>query len=162
MALKKKSKNEDEKALINMAEEYNDISKKMKLLDNTKKTLSEKIKEIVSKIGVKDSNGSQYFETDKYVLGRVAKKRVSLKEDKIIEYLEKNAPSLIDGIVKVQTVKTINEKALEEAVRSGKIPMEVFENEMCKIDVSYMVSVKEKSDDMPEVEQTRIAASKKR
>lgn len=159
MALKKLTKiSEDEKLLCSYADEYSEISKKMKLLDNTKKSLSERIKDILSNVGVKDSNGSQYYETSKFILGRVARKKITLDKDAVIAYLEKNDKNLLNRVLKVETVVNIDEDALEEAVREGEIPMEVFENEMCKIDVSYSVSVKEK-EDIPEVEVSKAKAA---
>lgn len=162
MVLKKLSRvSKDEKLLCSYADEYNEISKKMKLLDNTKKSLSERIKEILSKVGVKDSNGSQYYETSNFILGRVARKKVTLNKDAVIAYLEKNNKSLLNKVLKVETVVNIDEDVLEEAVREGEIPMEVFENEMCKIDVSYSVSVKEK-EDIPEAEITKAKAASRK
>lgn len=152
---------EDEKLLCSYAEEYNELSKKMKLLDNTKKSLSERIKDILSRVGVKDSNGSQYYETSKYILGRVARKKITLDKDAVITFLERHNKNLLNRVLKVETVMSIDEDALEEAVRNGEIPMEVFENEMCKIDVSYSVSVKEK-EDIPEVEVSKAKAASRK
>lgn len=162
MALKKVIKiSEDEKLLISYADEYNDISKKMKLLDNTKKSLSERIKDILSKVGVKDANGSQYYETSNFILGRVARKKVTLNKDAVVAYLEKHNKVLLNKVLKVETVVNIDEDVLEEAVRNGEVPMEVFENEMCKIDVSYSVSVKEK-EDISEVEVSKAKAASRK
>lgn len=143
-----------------MAQEYAEISAQMKLLDTTKKSLADKLKEASEQIGVKDSKGSYYYEAGEYITGKVAKKSISLKQDETIKLLKKKG--LYEQCVNVQTVEVINEKALSEAVSNGTITQSEFED-LCDVKVTYSVSV-QKVEEMPEVDTTHAlkAASKKK
>lgn len=142
-----------------MAEEYDEVSGKVKLLTATKNALSDKIKIGAEELGVKNDKGSFYFETSGYVCGKEAKKSVSLDHDKAIEYLK--SKGLANGVVSVVTQEVLDEDAFESLVKSGDISQKDFES-LCNIKVTYSVSVKKK-EEMPEVQQTTAkAASRKR
>lgn len=156
--LLKKSAKYTKEELLRMARVYDEISSKMKELDKTKKMLSDKIKEATEELGVKDDKGSFYFELDNVVTGKVAKKSVSLNEDKAKELFKKKG--IYDDVVEVIEMEQINESALEEKINDGVISDEEFES-ICDIKTSYSVSVKEK-EDMPEVEVTELKAASKK
>ena len=144
--------------LINMADEYLEISKKMKLMDNTKKLLSNKIKEATEELGVKDDKGSFYYDTGEVVTGKIAKKSVSLNEEKTMELLKKKG--IYEEVVEKVVVEKINEEVLEQKIAEGIISSEEFEG-ICDVKTTYSVSVKEKAE-MPEVETTVLKAASKK
>lgn len=145
--------------LVRMAKEYLDINSKVKKLNDTKKMLSDKIKEATLELGVKDDKGSHFYENEEVMTGRVAKKSVSLNEEKTFALLKEKG--IYDEVVEEVVVQKINEDALESKVMDGTISNEEFEG-ICDVKVSYSVSVKEK-EEMPAVETTKVlkAASKK-
>ena len=164
MALKKISKNVtpmfSKEDYGKFAEEYNDISSKMKELDARKKHLAEVLKDAAEKVGVKDDKGSYYCDCDNFIFGRVAKHSVKLDEEKAKTYLrEHKMENMIEKVVSY----VVNEEMLSEAVKDGRISQEDFES-LCNVTTSYSVSVTKKNvEDMPEVEKTslKIAARKK-
>lgn len=148
------------KEVAQMAQEYSEVSVQMKLLDTTKKTLADRLKEASELIGVKDSKGSFYYDTGDFMVGKVAKKSVSLKQEDTIKLLKEKG--LYKKCVEVQKVEVINEKALEDSVKDGTITQEEFEA-LCNVNTTYSVSV-QKVDEMPEVDTSQClkAASRKK
>ena len=158
-ALKSKKPKYTSSEVNNMATEYSEISSKIKLLETTKKALADRLKEASELLGVRDNKGSYYFEGSDFITGKVAKKSVSLKQDKTISLLKEKG--LYKDCVTVQTVEVINEKALEEAVKEGKISQKEFES-LCEVKTTYSVSV-QKIEEMPEVDVSTLkAASRKK
>ena len=94
------------------------------------------------------------------MVGKVAKKSVSLKQEDTIKLLKEKG--LYKKCVEVQKVEVINEKALEDAVKDGTISQEEFES-LCNVKVTYSVSV-QKVEEMPEVDTSHAlkAASRKK
>lgn len=147
------------KEVAQMAQEYSEVSAQMKLLDTTKKTLADRLKEASELIGVKDSKGSFYYDTGDFMVGKVAKKSVSLKQEDTIKLLKEKG--LYEKCVEVQKVEVINEKALEEAVKEGNISQKEFES-LCEVKTTYSVSV-QKIEEMSEVDVSTLkAASRKK
>lgn len=158
MALKKVSKIQpmfSKEDIENLGAEYAEVSAQIKQLEERKKFLSEKIKNGAEQYGVKDDKGSFYFENDKFIFGKVAKKTCKINQDKAVSMLE--ALGLGD-VVDVITTKVVNENNLEKAVSEGRISLNTV-NEFTDISTSYSVSVKEKVE-MPEVEQSTLKAAK--
>lgn len=144
--------------LSKMAEEYFEISAKIKTLESTKKLLSEKIKEATEELGVKDDKGSYYSDCDNYVTGKVAKKSVRLNEERAkILFTEKG---IFNDVVQIVETEVIDEEALERKVKEGVISDEELES-ICDIKTTYSVSVKEK-EEMPEVEVSELKAASKK
>lgn len=139
------------------AEEYNEISKQIKVLEERKKTLATIIKEGSIKYGTKDDKGSSYFEVNGFITGNVSKLSMSLDQTKGVEYLEKKG---LGDLVDVETVKTINEDRLEKAVGEKRLTLEEVESFTIKKQ-SYQVSVKS-VEAMPEVEQSNLALAAKK
>ena len=163
MALKRVAKKNNvvpmfsKKDLALMASKYNEISLQIKVLEEEKKALSDKIKEGAEKLGVKDDCGSYYLDSDNYIMGKVASKSIKIDQTKAVEVLKKKGlSSCVDTI----TIETVNEEKLEQAVSKKEITLEEVE-EFTDIKVSYKVSVKKK-EEMPEVEQSRLAVAKKK
>ena len=159
MELKKKSKvtsmfsKEDAQK---MAEEYNDLSVKIKELEARKKKLSDILKNCAEAIGVVDDKGSSYIDCDTYVVGRVAKKSVKIDQEKGVNLLrEKGLKKCIDRKV----VYTVNEAEVEQAVAREYLTEEEV-RWFTSVSTSYSVSVKKK-EDIPEVEVGAVARKKK-
>ena len=141
--------------LIKVGQEYADISAQSKTLDTKKKELSSIIKDNCEKFGTKDDKGSFYFESDTLILGKVAKKTISINQDKAVKVLNKmGLTDLIDSV----TTFSVNEDKLQQAVQEGRISLEQVED-FTDIKTSYSVSVKVK-EAMPEVEATTLKAAK--
>lgn len=148
------------KEVAQMSQEYSEVSSQIKLLETTKKTLADRLKEASELIGVKDSKGSYYYDAGDFMVGKVAKKSVSLKQEDTIKFLVQKG--LYNKCVTTQTIEVINEKALEDAVKDGTISQEEFES-LCNVKVTYSVSV-QKVEEMPEVDTSHAlkAASRKK
>ena len=145
------------KDLERMAEEYNEISSQIKVLDEKKKDLATKIKDASESMGVKDDKGSFYFEGESFVTGKVAKVSMSIKQDEAVKVLE--AMGLGD-VVDTVTTKTVNEQKLEKAVADNRCSLAIVEG-FTEKKVQYQVSVKAK-EVMPEIEQTELKSAAKR
>lgn len=139
------------------AEEYADISKQIKVLEDRKKLLAAKIKEGAVKFGTKDDKGSSYFEVNGFVTGNVSKVSMSLNQEKGVEFLEKRG---LGDLVDEKVVKTINEERLEKAVGEKRLTLEEVDS-FTDRKTSYQVSVKT-VEEMPEVEQSDLALAAKK
>lgn len=148
------------KEIAQMAEQYSEISRQIKLLEDSKKNLSDRLKEASELIGVKDDKGSYYYDTGDFITGKVAKKSVKLNQDNAIALLKEKG--LYKKCVDIQKVEVINEKALAYAVENGDISQKEFED-ICDVKVTYSVSV-QKKEEMPEVDTSHVlkAASRKK
>lgn len=147
------------KEIAQMAEQYSEVSKQIKILEDSKKSLADRLKEASELVGVKDNKGSFYFDTGDYITGKVAKKSVKLNQESTISLLRNKG--LYDKCVDVKQVEVINEKALSMFVEEGGISQEEFES-ICDVKTTYSVSVQRK-EEMPEVDTTHClqAASRK-
>lgn len=139
------------------AEEYAEISKQIKVLENRKKLLAMKIKEGAVKFGTLDDKGSSYFEINGYITGNVSKVSMSLDQSKGVEYLEKRG---FGDLVDERIVKTINEERLEKAVGEKRLTLDEVES-FTERKQSYQVSVKA-IESMPEVQQSDLALAAKK
>ena len=160
MALKKKSKVTpiiSKADVLKMAEDYNNISKQIKMLESKKKELSDKLKQGAESYGVQDDKGSYFCGNEDFMCGNVAKRSVSLDMDKAVKLLQKNG---LNDLIEEKIVQTVDEKKLEKAVMDGTITDEEF-NSIMNDRVSYSVSVR-KVDDMPEVEVSALMAARKK
>lgn len=161
MALKKTNKvvQMNKEDYNKLAKEYLDISAQIKELEEKKKELADKFKEQAEKAGVKDDKGSYYLDVEGHILGKVAKKSVSLNQEAGIKLLkEKKLNKCIQKVV----TEVIDEKALEQAVMNEEITKEELEG-ITNTKVSYSVSVvkKETESEMPEITQSYVAKKKK-
>lgn len=152
-ALKKKTVYTVEMA-EQMAVEYDEISKHIKMLEEKKKKLADSIKECASEIGTKSPNGNYYLNTESFVVGKESATSTKLNQDRALEFVKKNK-ALKDC---VQKIEVVNEATLEEHYKNGDISDEDMKN-LCDYKVTFRVSVK-KNEEMPEVQQT--AASRKK
>lgn len=145
---------------FNLAEEYKDLSAKIKSLDERKKQLSALLKEGAQKYGVEDDKGSFYLENDSFLIGRVAKRSFKLDQDKAVSMLEEMG---LEDIVDVITTKVVNEDRLNEAVAQGKLTLDDVE-QFTNVTTSFMVDVrpKENPDDMKSVEVSAIKMAARR
>lgn len=145
------------KDICKMGEEYAELSAQIKVLDERKKELAEKIKNGAEQFGVKDDKGSYYLESDSYIMGKIAKKSVKIDQEKAVEILESmGLGDVVDEVV----VRTVNEKKLEKALADKRITVKVME-QFTNVSTSYSVSVKEK-EEAPEVEVSTLKVAKKK
>ena len=140
-----------------LGKEYADISAQIKVLEEKKKQLADKIKDGAEKYGVKDDKGSYYLENDSHILGKVARKSFKIDQDKAVSMLQAMG---IGDVVDVVTTNVVNEERLQRAVQDGRISLDTVE-EFTKSSVSYSVLVKEK-EVLSEVDQTTLKVAKKK
>lgn len=140
-----------------LGKEYADISAQIKVLEEKKKNLADKIKDGAEKYGVKDDKGSYYLENDSHILGKVARKSFKIDQDKAVSMLQAMG---IGDVVDVVTTNVVNEERLQRAVQDGRISLDTVE-EFTKSSVSYSVLVKEK-EVLSEVDQTTLKVAKKK
>ena len=160
MALKKASKVTSmftAKDYEKMAKEYDEISSQIKVLEARKKSLADQIKIGAETLGVKDDKGSYYLETPTFIVGRVAKKSLSINQEKGVEVLKKHK---LNKCVEVITKEVVNEDALSKAVSNGEISLDQVQT-FTEEKVSYQVSVKAK-EEMVEVEQSTLSVAKRK
>ena len=163
MALKAVKKSSNLKPLFTvedigkMGVEYAEISAQIKVLEERKKALAEKIKNGAEQFGVKDDKGSYYLESDTHIMGRIAKKSFKLDQTKAVETLESIG---LGDVVDVVTTKVVNEDRLQRAVQEKRISLDTVQ-EFTNETVSYQVSVKEK-EAMPEVEVSTAKVAKRK
>ena len=162
MAILKKAKAKvvpmlSEDDIAKLGREYADISAQIKVLEEKKKQLAEKIKEGAEQFGVKDDKGSYYLENENHILGKVARKSFKIDQDKAVNMLQAMG---VGDVVDVVTTNVVNEERLERAVQEGRVSFETVE-EFTKSTVSYSVLVKEK-EVLSDVEQTTLKVAKKK
>lgn len=143
--------------IAKMGAEYADISAQIKVLEEKKKALSDKIKSGAEQFGVKDDKGSFYLESDAYLMGKVAKKTFRIDQEKAVETLKSMG---LGDVVDVETVETVNEDRLQKAVQEKRLSLDIVQ-EFTNESVNYQVLVKEK-EVMPEVEQSTLKAAKRK
>lgn len=136
--------------------EYDRLREEKKTIDTRMKKLSEEIKKYAEANGVKNDKGSFYSENDSFTFGKMAKKSVSLIQDKAIEFFKRR--KLLNAI---KVVETIDEDAVEKYINEGKISFEELES-ITDTKVSYSIDIKKK-EVMQEVEEVVVplVASKK-
>lgn len=145
------------KDISNMGKEYADISAKIKVLEEKKKELADKIKSGAEQFGVKDDKGSFYLESESHIMGKVAKKTLKIDQEKAVSVLQAIG---IGDVVDEVVVRTVNEDRLQKAVQDKRLTLDIvssFTNET----VSYSVLVKEK-EVMPEVEVSTAKVARKK
>ena len=162
MAILKKAKAKvvpmlSEDDIAKLGREYADISAQIKVLEEKKKQLAEKIKEGAEQFGVKDDKGSYYLENENHILGKVARKSFKIDQDKAVNMLQAMG---VGDVVDVVTTNVVNEERLERAVQEGRVSFETVE-EFTKSTVSYSVLVKEK-EVLSDVDQTTLKVAKKK
>ena len=129
-------------------QEYNELRKQESLLKKRKDELAKLIKEHASEHGTKDSTGSSYCESDKFVFGSQVRKSVKLNHDKAKAFLL--GIGLYEQVV--ETKEVINEDKVEQLLINGDISDEDLES-IVDIKTTYSVSVTERQveEDMPDV-----------
>ena len=155
---KKPSITVDKDTIESFVAEYSELSKRSKIIDERKKFLGEAIKNYAQSNGTKDDKGSFYCENSFFTYGAQCKKSVSKKKKKAMDFLESK------GFTEcIRMVPKVDEDALERRLSTGDITQDEFES-ITKIKTTYAVTVKavENVNDMPEVQQTEVAASRKK
>lgn len=139
-----------------LAQEYSDISKQVKALNDRKKALADKLKEGAELEGIKDDRGSFYIDGSNFVIGKVSKKSFSINEGKATPLLKEK------GIYEecIDIIEVINTDKIQKAVDSELLTLDEVES-ITDIKTSYSVSVKEK-EEMPEVEVSTLQAVARR
>ena len=129
-------------------QEYNELRKQESLLKKRKDELAKLIKEHASEHGTKDSTGSSYCESDKFVFGSQVRKSVKLNHDKAKAFLL--GIGLYEQVVETKEVS--NEDKVEQLLINGDISDEDLES-IVDIKTTYSVSVTERQveEDMPDV-----------
>lgn len=143
---------------FSMAEEYNNLSAQIKVLEARKNELAKNLKSSAESLGTKDDKGSFYIENDYFVVGKVAKKSFKINQELACSILEEKG---LEDVIDVVTTRVVNEDKLNSAVQAGSISLNEVED-FTDCSTSYSVSVVRK-DCVPEIEQSTLksAARKK-
>ena len=130
-------------------QEYMDLSKQEKAIKKRKEELAKRIKEHAQTNGVKDSNGSSYLSTDRFVFGSQARKSIKLNQDRARDFLL--SKGLYERVVEVK--ESVNEDKLEQLLAEDLITTEDLEM-LVDVKVTYAIDVKEREveEEMPEVQ----------
>ena len=152
---KLKSANTSISEIEGFAREYYDLSAKIKELSARKTHLASLLKDYAGDLGVEDDKGSKYLDMPEYVVGKVAKRSVSILQDEGVAFFKKkNLPECIS----TKVVETVNESEVEKMISEGTLEPEVI-NEFTDVNTTYQISLVKK-EEMPEVEVA--TAAKKR
>lgn len=145
----------DKATIESFVAEYDELSKRSKVIDERKKVLSDAIKLYAQTNGSKDDNGSFYCENESFTFGSQCRKSVSLDEDKAVEFIQSKGYNDC-----LKTVIAVDETALEKRVSCGDITPDELET-ITKSRTTYAITVKKKETtaEMPEVQ---VAASVKK
>lgn len=165
MALKvvKKKADEKVKSLFSiddfgkMGREYADLSAQIKQLDEKRKLIAEKIKEGAEKFGVKDDKGSFYLEDDNFIIGKIAKKSISINQEKAVQVLQSLG---LGDVIDTITSEVVNENKLQQAIQDKRISFDTVEG-FTDVRTSYAVIVKKK-EEAPEIEATTLKVARKK
>lgn len=137
------------RALGEVLAEYAELNEKIKFLDKRKKELSESLKELALKTGIKDDKGSFYVNEGDKVFGRVRKCSISLNEDRAMKFFKKK------GLLKDVTKTVLDEDKIDVLVSCGEVTAEDIES-ISDIKESfsfYLGEAKgEEPEEMPEVQ----------
>ena len=134
--------------IASYVQEYNELRKQESLLKKRKDELAKLIKDHASNHGTKDSTGSAYCESDRFIFGSQVRKSVKLNHDKAREFL---VPlGLYEKVVEMKEV--VNEDKIEQLIIDGELTDEDLE-QMVDIKTTYSVSVTERQveEEMPEI-----------
>jgi hypothetical protein len=136
------------------AREYASYRPEENRIKERKNELATYLKQFAEENGVKDDKGSFYVENEQFVIGKVARKSITLDPTKTLSFLKKRG--LSDCI---KTVEVLDEDAITSYVESGVISIDEI-RELTNTSVSYAISVNSK-EEMPEVQQTEMVAQTK-
>lgn len=139
--------------ILKMGEMYNHLTHEIQFLEKQRKELSNKIKEDIIKIGVKDDTGSYYIEDESFIVGKVAKKSMKLDTVKAIQTLKNMGLNSL-----IETVETVNEDELQNALNDGLISLDAIES-FIDTKVNYSILVKKK-EDLPEIETAEVQVAR--
>lgn len=155
----KKEKNvivPDKHTMELLLSEYEALRVKEKQIKERKAAISDAIKSYAFANGTKDSNGSFYSENDHFVYGAQCRKSIKFDVDKASKFFQVKG---YDECVKL--IPQIVESEVEKHVSCGDITLEELES-ITVTSTSFAVDVKAKKEVIDEVQQTAIAASKKK
>lgn len=144
------------KLVSEMVAEYEALRKQEKMISDRKKVLSDAIKSYALAEGVKDDSGSFYSENDSFTFGAQCKKSVKFDNDKASKFLQSKG---FDECIKL--VPEIDESAVNKRFSNGDITIKELED-ITTTKATYAVVVKAKEEVVADVQQTAIAASKKK
>lgn len=136
---------------------YNRLRAEKKRIEEQLKKVSDRIKNYAKANGERDDKGSFYKNIDNFTFGAVAKKTVKVDTNALVAYLKQRG---FDKAIKSEVVYSVNEALLEQYISEGRLTEEEVQ-QFADVNVSYSVFVSEK-EEMPEVKQMSIAASRKR
>ena len=129
--------------------EYSEINEQMKFLEKRKKELSESLKELALKTGVKDEKGSYYVNEGNKTFGRVRKCRITLNEEKAMSFFKRK------GLLKEVTKSVIDLDKVDILVSCGQVTSEEIESisDIKEQFQFYLGDIKsEEPEEMPEIQ----------
>lgn len=152
MAFKLKSKTAKKVIDIgNLVAEYAELRERKGIIEDRLKQLADIIKDYSYKNGEKDSKGSYYCSNDDFTFGALARPKITIDTDGLIEYLKKAGYS---EAYKKEINYVINEEVLNNLVKNGEIEEETLKG-FATTEMRYAISLTKK-EEMPEIEQSAL------
>ena len=146
----------DKTLVEKMVSEYELLRNQEKQISERKKVLAKAIKLYAFANGTKDDSGSFYSDNDTFTYGAQCKKSVKFDVDKASKFLQSKG---FEECIKL--VPEIVETAVEKRVSEGDISVDELES-ITVTSTSFAVMVKSKDIIAEDVQQTAIAASRKK
>lgn len=139
----------------NLVQEYHDLKTRKAQIDKRMKEVTKDIKDYLSKNVQADAKGNRYLEDDKFTFGTMARKTITLDQDKARVYFAQQG--LLDDVLEVQTF--VSEDKIAKLVMDGKITEEDVQA-LANVKTTYAIDIKEKK--VEEIVDVEVASSPKK
>lgn len=139
----------------NLVQEYHDLKTRKAQIDKRMKEVTKDIKDYLSKNVQADAKGNRYLEDDKFTFGTMARKSITLDQDKARVYFAQQG--LLDDVLEVQTF--VSEEKIAKLVMDGKITEEDVQA-LANVKTTYAIDIKEKK--VEEIVDVEVASSPKK
>lgn len=144
----------DAATLARLANEYDTLRVKKTQYDKRMKEIADVLKSYAQNHGVQDDAGSFYVDVDGYTFGAQCRKSVKFNADAAKKLMSMGFDDC------VTMVPEIDEESVKSHVDDGSITLATLE-EITTVSESFAITVKA-TEEMPEVQQTEVAASRKK
>jgi hypothetical protein len=114
------------KEVSQLIEEKFNLDAQIKILEERKSQITERVKSLAEQLGAQDVKGSFNYvvklEDKNYVISKQARSSVSLNKDALKAYIKKHLRKEYDKVVHLEEVEVIDDKYVEQLIILGKIP----------------------------------------
>lgn len=143
-------------SIINgLVQEYHDLKTRKAQIEKRMKEVTKDIKDYLSKNVQADAKGNRYLEDDKFTFGTMARKTITLDQDKARVYFAQQG--LLDDVLEVKTF--VSEEKIAKLVANGLITEEDVQA-LANVKTTYAIDIKEKKAE--EIVDVEVASSPKK